>query len=173
MVLFVDMDEVIADTYGAHIEWYNRDYGQSLKLEDCAGREAWNNVPPEHCESVRKHAHTVGFFTGLEPMKDSQKVMSDLNKKYELYIASAAMEFPNSLKEKSDWLDEHFPFIHWKNRILLGSKHILKGDILIDDRLMNLENFDGRKILFTSPHNVNIKDYERMDSWHEIGESLL
>ncbi len=35
MVIFVDMDEVIADTYGAHIEWYNRDFKQELKLADC------------------------------------------------------------------------------------------------------------------------------------------
>ena len=30
MILFVDMDEVIADTYGAHIEIYNAEFNQRL-----------------------------------------------------------------------------------------------------------------------------------------------
>ena len=173
MVIFIDMDEVMADTYGAHIEWYNRDFGQQLKLADCYGREAWDNVPPEHCEMVRKHAHTPGFFACLKPIKDSQEIMRQLVEKHEVYIASAAMEFPNSLKEKSDWLDIHFPFIHWRKRILLGDKNILKGDILIDDRTFNLENFEGRSLLFTSPHNTNTIGYERVDSWKEIAQILL
>ena len=172
MVIFVDMDEVIADTYGAHIEWYNRDFKQDLKLADCNGREAWDNVLPEHRETVRRHAHTVGFFADLKPIKDSQEVLRELSKQHEVYIASAAMEFPNSLKEKSDWLDIHFPFIHWRKRILLGDKNILKGDVLIDDRTINLEHFDGRRIMFTSPHNTNVESFERADSWKEVAQLL-
>jgi len=83
------------------------------------------------------------------------------------------MQFPNSLEEKSEWLDEHFPFIHWRNRILCGNKHILNGDVLIDDRNHNLENFQGRPLLFTSPHNINTNGFERVNSWDEVAEKLL
>ncbi|MEM7379649.1 MAG: 5'(3')-deoxyribonucleotidase [Bacteroidota bacterium] len=173
MILFVDMDEVIADTYGAHILQYNADFEENLSLQQCIGGEVWHSVPEERQESVRNHAWQPGFFRTLVPIKDSQSVLADLAEKYEVYIASAAMQFPNSLQEKSDWLDEYFPFIHWKNRILCGDKHILKGDVLIDDRAYNLENFDGRSIMFTSPHNINQNGFERADSWEEIGSKLL
>jgi 5'(3')-deoxyribonucleotidase len=83
------------------------------------------------------------------------------------------MQFPNSLEEKSEWLDQYFPFIPWRKRILCGDKHILQGDILIDDRSFNLESFKGRRILFTSPHNVNNNGYERANSWLEIADKLL
>ena len=173
MTLFVDMDEVIADTYYAHIEIYNREFGKQLNLDDCYGREVWQCVPEEHQDSVRKHASRVGFFRDLAPINDSQEVLRELVKHYEVFIASAAMQYPNSLKEKSDWLDIFLPFIPWQNRILCGDKHILKGDILIDDRSYNLQRFEGRSILFTSPHNVHSNGFERADNWNKVADLLL
>lgn len=173
MTLFIDMDEVIADTYLAHLDLYKEAYGIDLKPEDCVGKEAWESVPEEHVQFMKDHAWQVGFFRDLKVVKDSQRVLTELDKKYELYIASAAMQFPNSLKEKSDWLDEFFPFIPWQRRILCGHKYILKGDVLIDDRAYNLKNFEGRSIMFTSPHNVLTNGFERADSWNEIADKLL
>lgn len=172
MTLFVDMDEVIADTYGAHIERFNARHGTALSREQCMGGEVWQQVP-EHRQTIWNHYYEPGFFRELNPIAHSQEVLRELAGKYEVYIASAAMQFPNSLKEKHEWLDEHFPFIHWRNRILCGDKHILRGDILIDDRSHNLETFQGRSILFTSPHNINTTGFERLESWQEAADRLL
>jgi len=173
MILFVDMDEVIADTYNAHIEIYNRDFDGDLTAETCQGSEVWQNVIEDHQQSIRDHARTRGFFRALRPIADSQEILKQLSEKYEVYIASAATQFPNSLEEKSDWLDEYFPFIPWQKRILCGDKHILKGDVLIDDRSYNLEAFDGRPLLFTSPHNIKTNTFERVNNWLEVADKLL
>lgn len=167
------MDEVIADTYGAHIEIYNAEFKGNLTAKDCMGTEVWKMVPEAHQESIRKHATRRGFFKNLDPIQGSKDVLKELSSKYDVYIASAAMQYPNSLEEKSEWLDEHFPFIPWQNRILCGHKNILYGDVLIDDRSYNLQMFNGRKILFSSPHNVYTNGFERADSWIEISERLL
>jgi len=172
MTVFIDMDEVMADTYGAHIKRYNQRHGASLTKMQCMGGEVWEQVP-QHRERIWRHYFEPGFFRGLEPIAHSQEVMQELVEKYQVYVASAAMQFPNSLIEKHQWLDEHFPFIHWRNRILLGDKHILKGDVLIDDRSHNLEAFDGRSILFTSPHNVRTTGYERAEDWKDVAAKLL
>ena len=83
------------------------------------------------------------------------------------------MQFKTSLEEKADWLDKHFPFIPWQNRILCGHKHVLRGDVLIDDRSYNLAAFGGRGIQFTSPHNVNTNGFDRADTWQDIADLLL
>ena len=173
MTLFVDMDEVMADTYGAHIEIYNKEHNAALTVEDCLGREVWQCVPEDHQESVRQHARQQGFFRSLRPITDSQEILKALTDKYQVYIASAAMQFPNSLLEKSEWLDKYFSFIPWQQRILCGHKHVLKGDILIDDRTYNLEHFKGKSLLFTSPHNIHSNTFERVNHWQEIAEKLL
>ena len=77
------------------------------------------------------------------------------------------MEFKYSFTDKYEWLDEHFPFIHWKQRIFCGNKHLVKGDVLIDDHDFNLSVFPGRPIVFTAPHNIHYKEYERMNTWLE------
>ncbi len=173
MVIFVDMDDVIADTYGKHIEMYNEEFHQNLSLEHFKSGEVWQNVPEIHQESIRLHARSKGFFRNLEPIKDSIAVLKELSEKHEVYIASAAMQFPNSLEEKSDWLDQYFPFITWEHRILCGYKFILKGDLLIDDRSLNLDKFEGDTILFTSPHNIHENSHTRANSWLEVAEKLL
>ena len=173
MVLFVDMDEVLADTYQAHLDRYNEEYGEQLKVEDCMGRELWECIPSDRKSSIHRHCNTPGFFRELKPIEDAVKVMEELSKKYHVYIASAAMQFPVSLAEKSEWLDEHLPFIPWQQRILCGHKHILRGEILIDDRVKNLEPFEGRSILFTSPHNTVVEGFERVSTWAEIARKLL
>ena len=53
MTIFIDMDDVLADTYGKHIELYNKEYGENLTLEKVNGGEVWQNVPEEHQESDR------------------------------------------------------------------------------------------------------------------------
>lgn len=173
MTIFIDMDDVLADTYGKHIELYNHEYSQKLTLEHVNGGEVWQNVPEEHQESIHRHVHEKGFFRHLNPIHDSIEVVKELSEKHEVYIASAAMQFPNSLLEKSEWLDEHMPFIDWQHRILCGHKYILRGDLLIDDRAYNLEKFVGDTILFTSPHNRHVKGYDRVFDWKTIGERLL
>jgi 5'(3')-deoxyribonucleotidase len=45
--------------------------------------------------------------------------------------------------------------------------------VLIDDRTHNLEHFQGRSILFTSPHNVHINGFERAEDWKDVAEKLL
>lgn len=173
MTIFIDMDDVLADTYGKHIELYNQEYSQNLTLEKVNGGEVWQNVPEEHQESIHRHVHEKGFFRNLKPIHDSIEVVRELSEKHEVYIASAAMQFPNSLLEKSEWLDEHMPFIDWQHRILCGHKYILRGDLLIDDRAYNLEKFEGDTILFTSPHNLHENGYDRVFDWKTIGSRLL
>lgn len=172
LTIFVDMDEVIADTYQAHIDIRQKQFGETMTKELCNGKEFWQCVATEYQQSVKDHAWQLGFFRDLKVIADSQDVLTRLSEKHNVYIASAAMQFPNSLKEKSDWLDEFFPFIPWQNRILCGHKHILKGDVLIDDRSYNLKTFEGRTILFTSPHNTNTEGFERANTWLEIEEKL-
>ena len=173
MTIFVDMDDVLADTYGKHIELYNKEHKQELSLAHIESGEVWHNVPEMHQESILQHAYQEGFFRDLEPIKDAIQVMEALYNKHEVYIATAATQFPNSLKEKSDWLDQYMPFITWQHRIMCGHKFILKGDLLIDDRTYNLEKFDGDTLLFNSPHNINDTGYTRVSSWLEIAERLL
>jgi 5'(3')-deoxyribonucleotidase len=109
----------------------------------------------------------------MEVNPHSQEVMKELNEKYEVFIVSSAMEFPNSLPEKLEWLNEHFPFLHWKQFVFCGRKSVVHGHYMIDDLPHNLETFNGEKLLFTAPHNMQFNHFKRVTGWKEVGELLL
>lgn len=169
----IDMDEVIADVNPRFIEWYDRDFKQKLSVDQMHGKHFREIVPADHLATVRNYPHTDGFFKDLPVMADSQQVLSDLSKKYEIFIASAAMEFKYSLLHKHEWLAEHFPFISWKNIVLCGDKSIINADYLIDDHAYHFKNFRGQGILFSSPHNMNEQWNPRVNSWKEVATLLL
>lgn len=172
MKIAIDMDEVLADPLVKFIELYNRDYGVSLDLKIDAGNELHQQVPADISHKWYDYINEKGFFRDLPLIEGSVDAVKKLQEKHEVYIVSAAMEFPNSLEDKYYWLQEHFPFIGWKNIMFCGEK-IVDADVMIDDRAKNFVDFKGRKLLFTSPHNLLLTAYERVNNWEEVLEKLM
>jgi len=170
--LAIDMDEVLADTHQKFLNLYHRDYGIALDLQQEPGKELHENLPGHLQGQWEVYVNEKGFFRDIPPMADAAETVKALQERYNVYIVSAAMEFRNSLEDKYDWLADHFPFIPWTNILFTGEK-IIAADIMIDDRIKNLAHFEGRKLLFTSPHNLLISAYERVNSWREVGDLLL
>ena len=166
------MDEVLADPIHKFIQLYNRDHQVPLDLVIKPGTEIFQNVPEDVNDKWFEYINEKGFFRDLPVIDGAVEAVRKLQEKYEVYVVSAAMEFKNSLEDKFDWLNEHFPFISWKNIIFCGEK-IVKVDVMIDDRIKNFTDFKGRPLLFTSPHNVLITDYERVDNWQQVLYKLM
>lgn len=166
------MDEVLADPIAKFIELYNRDYNVPLNLQIAPGNEIFQHVPEHINHKWFDYINEKGFFRHLPLIEGSVDAVKKIQEKYEVYIVSAAMEFPNSLEDKYHWLADHFPFISWKNIIFCGEK-IVNTDIMIDDRAKNFIDFKGRKLLFTSPHNLLLNDYERVNNWQEVLDKLM
>lgn len=169
----VDMDEVMADSIARFQEWYGRDFQLELTLEVLRGKEPAEAVAPEHQAALRAYPNAPGFFKDLPVMADSQEVLRQLSERHELFIATAAMEFPNSFLDKYNWLQQHFAFIPWRNYVFCGDKSILNADYLIDDNSYNFEGFRGEGILFDAPHNALETQYRRVRSWQEVAAIFL
>jgi 5'(3')-deoxyribonucleotidase len=172
MRIAIDMDEVIADPISKFIKLYNRDFGVPLDLILEPGKEVYQHVPADVNRKWYEYINEKGFFRDLPVIPGSIEAIQKLQENHDVYIATAAMEFRNSLEDKFDWLQEHFPFIPWTNIIFCGNK-VLDVDVLIDDRIKNFAEFKGRPLLFSSPHNLLITDYERVDTWEQVLEKLL
>lgn len=166
------MDEVIADPMNAMIDWYSKEYGLGVDYTKMKGSWA-NGFPEQHRALIRQRLNAPGFFRNLPVMKDSQRVLGEINKKYELFIVSAATEFPNSLKDKIEWLEDHFSFISWKQVTLCGDKRLVTGDFMIDDHTKNLMHFNGKPYLYSAAHNTDVEGYERLDNWEEVAKAFL
>ncbi|WP_281887662.1 5' nucleotidase, NT5C type [Paenibacillus sp. YYML68] len=163
----IDMDEVIADTLAMHLSEYNRKFGAALTRDDMLGTKLrW--LRPEHAGEARAILDQPQFFRKLEVMPGCQEVIAELNERFEVFIATAAMEVPSSFHEKYEWLKEHFPFLDDMNFVFCGDKGIVHADYLIDDNPRHFERFRGTGLLFDAPHNAEETRYIRVKDWSEV-----
>lgn len=164
------MDGVLADIYEQLIKREFEETGTKISRKETLGKAEVEAFP-----NCLKHVNQKGFFRNAPVMPSAIDVLKKLNAHYEVFIVSSATEYPNSLQEKYYWLEEHFPFISWKQLVLCGTKTVIKGDIMIDDHFKNLDFFEGKTILFSQPHNhdKNENSHLRMHGWEEISTFLL
>jgi 5'-nucleotidase len=172
--VLVDMDEVIADVTVAMREWYNSKYGGDIDFAKMLeGKSLVKGFPEVHQADVRQQLFEPGFFRHLPVMDNSIEVLKEMNSRYEVFIVSAATEFPNSLTDKYYWLMEHFPFFTWQHLVLCGVKSMIQADFIIDDHARHLVPFKGKPYLFTAPHNLDENRFERLNDWKEVAAKFL
>jgi 5'-nucleotidase len=169
----IDMDEVIADSLGKHLRSYNETFGDRLTRADLGDRSLEEAVPPGRREATEDLVLAPGFFRDLEPIEGSREVVRQLAERYEVFIATAAMEVPTSFADKYAWLRQHFPFIPTSHIVFCGDKGVLDVDYLIDDTSRHFARFRGMPILFSAPHNRGVRGYRRVESWAEVGRVFL
>ena len=170
----IDMDDVMADTTVKIIQQINQLTNSSYTYEmlmssDTALKQSFYDLYLNNNSFLWE----PGFFTDIPVKKDAVEVIAELQKTYEIFIVSAATEFPNSLVEKLDWMKLHFPFITWKHIVFCGHKHMIQADYLIDDHEKNLTTFTGTPLLFSAPHNLHLKEFERVASWIDVKNKFI
>lgn len=168
--ILVDMDGVLADVYPRFFELYEQETGHKKTMGEIVGLKEGEAFP-----ELYRWVETPGFFRTIPVMPDSQRVLKLLNKTFEIFVISMATEFPVSLTDKQMWINDHFPFISWRQVIFCGNKSLIPADLMIDDHFKNLDNFKGETIMFIQPHNINNTDHQHkiVSSWSEIEKLLL
>jgi 5'(3')-deoxyribonucleotidase len=167
------MDDTVADTLSRHLDWYNNEFGQNLTKADTLGKKIYDVVPAAHLASVRAYPTHPDFFRDLPIFDNAVAVIKQLNQRYDIYFASAAMEYPSSFQAKFDWLKQHFDFIDQLNFIFCGYKGMLNCDYLIDDSPRHLDAFSGKGLLFKSEANEGISGYDKVENWLDVETKLL
>lgn len=165
MRLGVDMDEVLADTLGKQLRVYNQHFGASLEPEHLNGCELLHIVPSDQQEYAAQMMCQPGFFSDLQPMRGALDAMERLCRFHDVYIVSAATEFPESFQDKMRWIERYLPQIPTRRIVFCGEKSILDLDCLVDDTPSHFEGFRGTGLLFDAPHNRNEKGFMRVHGW--------
>jgi 5'(3')-deoxyribonucleotidase/uncharacterized protein with PQ loop repeat len=164
----IDMDETIANSLKEHIRRFNAAFGANLTTEELQGRHIEDLVPAGQRTAVQLMVRDGSFFEDLEVIEDAQEVVRELAQQHDVFVASAAMEIPESFAAKHRWLQKHFSFIPESNVVFCGDKKIVDADYLIDDEPRHFRGFRGIGVLFSAPHNAKESGYSRVDNWQEV-----
>ncbi|MER2040483.1 MAG: 5'(3')-deoxyribonucleotidase [Desemzia incerta] len=169
----IDMDQVLADMEVSFIELYKKEY--QVEFDSIEDYMAEN--PDFDIVTVIKELYplinTYEFFRRIPVMKDAQRVLWELNDHYDLYIATAAMDVPNTFQAKYEWLLEHFDFLDPQRFVFCGEKSVIHADYLIDDSIRQLNRFTGTGLLFTNSLNQEQCAYERVYHWMDVRDYFM
>lgn len=168
----IDMDEVMSHFSKKCLDMFNEEFSTNYMVADLEGKKL-AHLNEKFSDKVNQYLAHETFFLDLEVIKDSQEVIQKLSEHYDIYIVTAAMEFPASLAPKYEWLKTHFSFLNEHHFVFCGDKSIIHADYLIDDTPRNLHTFKGEGILFTAPHNAHEMGYTRLNNWREVEDYFL
>ena len=176
MTILIDMDDTIESLLKAWVNGVNRKYGRSVSCEDVTSWDVSAAFPGLTREEVYAVPLEQGFWKTVEPIPGAaEAIQRFMDAGHEVFIVTAT-PYESVTEKMTEVLFRYFPFLTWKQLIITSRKQLIRGDVLIDDGVHNLEGGDYVKILMTAPHNRNY-DAEangmiRVQTWAEIEEVI-
>lgn len=180
--LILDLDDTMSELLLTWLERYNK-----LKSYDGYDKitpdqiKQWDlcSHPKIECD-IFDLLHDPSIFEEAPVKKDARKYLNILSKDYEIFVVSSCN--PDAYKPKWNWLRRNFKFINPVNFIACTPKYLIKsvpGSIMVDDKVSNLCEFEGVRILMAREYNHpgNYGDYEceidvRCNNWKEVYEYI-
>ena len=172
MVIYIDMDGVIADLNSMVLDIANKTFGTEFKAEDIS--DYWwgdTGIERRFFENVLIQE---GLFRNLKEIEGAVDSINEFKKRgYEIvFLTCPHFENPYCVAEKMDWLKERFNWFNPYDHIIFASDKN-KGrvgtinDYLIDDCETNLRNFKGVSIAFKQPWNNNWSGI-KFSNWNDL-----
>ena len=176
MTILIDMDDTIESLLKAWVSGVNKKYGRNVSCEDVTSWDVSSAFPGLTHEQVYAVPLEQGFWKTVEPIPGAaEAIQRFMDAGHEVFIVTAT-PYESVTEKMTEVLFRYFPFLTWKQLIITSRKQLIRGDVLIDDGVHNLEGGDYVKILMTAPHNRNYdaeaNDMIRVHTWPEIEDVI-
>jgi 5'(3')-deoxyribonucleotidase len=148
--IYIDLDGMAVNLLKKLIHFYNEDHGTNVTLAT-----AWEHLAPAHAPAAGKpvgdaldhYLERDKVFDDLDPIDGFTGALPELQDLGHVVIASAPSRNPDSATAKLRWVLDRFP-IHRRDIILIKHKHLLRGEVWLEDWHDNIE-----KIRETNPNS--------------------
>lgn len=159
MKILIDFDSTIYPTLEDGIEIYNKKYNEKLKLKDIKNYEVSDKLLECLCE--------VKYEKG--DVYNAIPTIKELCKKHDVYILTASVK--TNLMEKLCWIDKYLSEIGFKKTIVAQNKHMIIGDVIIDDYQYNVIGHNAQyRFLINAPYNQNIIESDKLIRINNISD---
>lgn len=177
--ILCDIDEVANNLVEKILVKYNEKYNDNLTPKDITGWDVGEFIKPE-CKNIFKEFGTDDFLSSLDVQPKAKEVIGKLMARFNFYFVTST--YPDHVRAKDEWLKRNFPKYDSSQLIVCRDKHLVHGDILIDDCVDNftLEHTKDSPVkynfIFDKPWNATVKEDNsktfRVHGWDEIYELI-
>lgn len=171
MRILIDCDDTIWNLLEAWVSVLNSRYNTAVIWSNIETWDVSASFPELTKQQVYEPLCEDELWKLVKPKFDAVKYIPKLYEEgHEIYFVTST-DYRN-IKYKVKLLEDYFPDIPIQNLITTYHKHLIIGDILIDDYINNFKDRPSGGILFTTAYNkqFNAEEYglHRCDSWEDV-----
>lgn len=168
MIILVDIDSTITNFSEALLKTNNVIFGTDYTYDQIATYD-WFNATFTDPWTITKHP---GFWDVVKVNPDAVSIIESWVKQGNKIYLVTASHFNDTLGYKIKKTLEHFnpELINERNIIIAQDKSTIMGDVMIDDCIDNLVNFEGARICYAQPWNQHYGGSLRFSDWDKINE---
>lgn len=131
MRILVDMDSILVNLMEVWLAAHNEAQGDDLTVDKILTWDTHEYAKGGH--AVYKPLERPGLFRAAPPLPGAVEALKTLLERgHDVFVVTAAM-YPSNYGEKVEWCQEHLPFLGKRRLVFAHEKHLLPGDVLIDD----------------------------------------
>lgn len=166
-IIAVDVDDVVLDLVGTLVKHYNKEWDDSLRVEDIKTWEISQYVKPDCGKKVHKYFEDPNMYIDMPVLPNAIegiKFLKLLGYRV-VYVTHSTMGASGAKYKRLlelGLLDSQNDYAEVKDKSLIRSSY------LIDDNPENIRNFKGTAIAFTMPWNKNETFPFRVRDWKEV-----
>lgn len=171
LTILVDMDDTIENLAEAWVAYLNARHQTSTNLSDITDWDISRAFPSLTKEQVYAPLFEDAFWSWVKPMEGASETLQKLIADGHTVLIVTTSNYQTLAAKMEQVLFHYFPFLTWDDVIITSHKQLIKGDVLVDDGIHNLDGGDYFKILMTAPHNLcydaDKNGMYRVTSWSE------
>ena len=172
MTILVDLDDTLEQLLAALVKRANEKFHRNATVDDVTDWSIVCAFPGVSKREILDFMREPDFWDDVKPVPGAAEALKHfIEEGHSVYVVTAT-ECEHVKAKMEGVLFRYFPFLSWDQVIITSRKQMIRGDVLIDDGIHNLEGGNYKKILFTAPYN---RDYDaegngmiRADNWGEL-----
>ena len=180
MWILVDMDGVLNKFNEHFIAWVKR-LGYDFDEYEYIHNGSWEIekfiIASENGKKIMADiCDDMNFWSTIPPDKSAIPVMKELNKNYDIFIATAPWNEEVRYKiDKTKWMKKYFGFIDSRQIIFCKEKWELDGQVIIEDKDKTIDKCNSKMytICRDQPYNRGCSPDYRFSKWNVVPGILL
>ena len=173
--LLLDVDGILADFAGSAARLMSKVVGRTITTDEIVNWEVTDVIDEHYLKDLCKEEMKLpGFCASIEAYEHSIKSVEVLQKISEVFFVTAPMHKSVAwMPERVAWLEKVF-LVDPKDIIFAYKKHVVSGDIILDDHPDNVRSWldshpTGTGLLWERPYNIGLRpELQRVKSWDEV-----
>ena len=152
ITVLVDIDGVVADSAGLIVKRYNEKYGESLEYSDLITYDT-KSIMIKCVKDPFVELKTPEDMGNLDLLIGAKESLDELNELVNLKICTALQ--PANVLPRHEWLKKNFSWYKSHQLITCVDKHMVKGNILVDDCFEKHSEDRGGYLFYLRSHGTN------------------